>query len=363
MRAEDRAQVARAFGVAASSELSVLREQAGEPTVIRVGDVIYKRARYYDPLDSRPLPKTAWALFNEWAALDFLDGIAVAPRVSPRLISGDAALGVLTLQDLGEAPSLCDLLNGSDAGSAWVACIAHSRALGRLHRATIGGEEEYNTLRDALGPGGRHALYQDYGSQIEQFRRVCDAEGVDWKRCEADLREVQAAMERPEPAFAGLLHGDVGPGNEKLVGANLVLIDFEVAGFGHVLREAVAARLVFTEGDNSAILPSELVAAMEKIYRAEFGPMGDDWVREYATSAAFHVVAEVAHDFVTNSVGWRTVHRCRALLEVVDETAHLHSLGTVIEAVSKSLPTHEPPPAYPAFRRWQNPGLSLPLTP
>ena len=85
MKTEEQTRISVAFGLVDGSGLEVLREQDGEPTVVRVGDVIYKRARHYDPLDTRPEPKTAWALFNEWAALEFLDRLSVEPAVSPKI--------------------------------------------------------------------------------------------------------------------------------------------------------------------------------------------------------------------------------------------------------------------------------------
>jgi tRNA A-37 threonylcarbamoyl transferase component Bud32 len=309
--------------------------------------VVYKRARYYEPLDPRPIPKTAWALFNEWAALEFLDQLALTRPVSPRFIGGDADEGVIAMQSLGEAPSLADLLQGSDAGVAAAACIALSRALARMHQATVGREQEYNSIRDALGPGGRHALYQDCARQIDVFRTVCRRAKISLDRAETDLHDVLTAMESPNPRYFGLLHGDVGPGNEKLVDGEQVLIDFEVAGFGHTLREAVAARLVFTEGDNSAALPPELVDRMETAYLAECAD-AHDWQREYALCASFHVVGEVGWEISTNGVNWRAAHRCRVLLELLEESGQLLRLRDAIHALAASLP-NPPPPAYPAF--------------
>jgi tRNA A-37 threonylcarbamoyl transferase component Bud32 len=347
---DDRVRVGDPFSLDRSAVGHVLRFQEGEPTVARSAGGIWKRARHYDRLDPRPVPKTAWALFNEWAALSYLDRLRITPRISPTLISANHDTGVLAMEDLGDTPSLVDVLHAADPDAAADACVAHSRAMARLHRATIGHDTEFHRERDALGPGGRHSLYQDYGTQINQFRTVCDASNVDWRTSDGDLCDVLSSMETPAPEFHGMLHGDVGPGNEKIIGADVVLIDFEVAGFGHVLREAVAARLVFTEGDNSAALPPELVAAMEAAYRTEFGVRVEDWCRDYALCAGFHAMAEIGWDAVTGSVGWRTAYRCRAFVDITEETGHLGSLGHTMRELARSMPPCVEPPRYPAFR-------------
>ena len=348
--ADDRVRVGDAFASDQSAAGHVLRFQGGEPTVLRSAGVIWKRARHYDRMDPRPVPKTAWALFNEWAALSYLDRLRITPRVSPSLISADHDIGVLAMEDLGDTPSLVEVLHAADPDTAADACVAHSRTLARLHRATIGHDIAFHLERDALGPGGRHALYQDYAAQIERFRTGCDASNVDWRTSDRDLHDVLSSMEAPAPGFHGMLHGDVGPGNEKVIGADVVLIDFEVAGFGHVLREAVAARLVFTEGDNAAVLPPQVVAAMEAAYRTEFGVGVEDWRRDYALCAGFHTIAEVGWDVMSGAVGWRTAYRCRAFADITEESGQLGSLGDTMRELARSMPPCAEPPSYPAFR-------------
>ena len=347
---EERIRFERPFALAQCAAGHVLRLQEGEPTVVRGDGVIWKRARHYDRADPRPVPKTTWALFNEWAALAYLDRLGIDPRVSPRLIAANYDTGNLAIEDLGDAPSLVDLLHGDDAGAAADGCLALSRALARLHRATLGHETAFHLDRDALGPGGRHALYQDYAAQVDQFRSACETARVDWRASEEDLRDVLSAMDDPGPVFCGMLHGDVGPGNEKIIGADVRLIDFEVAGFGHVLREAVAARLVFTEGDNDAVLPAELIAAMEAAYRAEFGIQVEEWRRDYALCAGFHTIAEVGWDAVTGSVGWRTAYRCRTFVDITEDTGYLRRLGGTMRELATSMPVCTEPPTYRVFR-------------
>src|SRR5947209_2555288 len=145
---EDRIRVGHASAFEQTAGGQVLRFQEGEPTVVRRDGVIWKRARHYDPIDPRPVPKTAWALLNEWAALAHLDRLRLDPRVSPRLISADHDTGILAMEDLGDAPSLVEVLHAADADAAADACVAHSRALARLHRATIGYDTEFHLKRD-----------------------------------------------------------------------------------------------------------------------------------------------------------------------------------------------------------------------
>lgn len=127
-----------------------------------------------------------------------------------------------------------------------------------------------------------------------------------------------------------------------------MLIDFEVAGFGHVLREAAAPRLIFTEGDNSALLPLELVRSMEGAYQAAFGTTDDSWSHELALCSAFHVIGEVGWDLRRSALDWRTSYRCEAIVEIAEE-AGLVELAKVFATLGSTLRSASTPPIYPVF--------------
>src|SRR5437016_5414308 len=68
-------------------DAAILDREGDVPTVLRLhlgsdgqqmASVVVKQAATFDPADRTPRPKTAWALFNEWAALETLADAGVA---------------------------------------------------------------------------------------------------------------------------------------------------------------------------------------------------------------------------------------------------------------------------------------------
>src|SRR5262245_38538776 len=124
----------------------------GTPATAILKVVHLAPGRPYDPDDPDPEGRAA-LLHNEWAGYAWLGTLPALRGVTPRLLGGDRALGLLVLEDLGPGESLADLLLGSDPVAARAGLQAYAATLGRLHAATAGRFAEYRAVRTALGPG------------------------------------------------------------------------------------------------------------------------------------------------------------------------------------------------------------------
>jgi len=184
-----------------------------------------------------------WRLSTELAALRFLSddlGLAIAPSV----IAADLSAGFLILEDLAPRVALSELIvrDGAEAHRERLAVFA--RSLGELGAVTAGRSETYRARRaalDSLNPtsdtGGRFAELWNRGHK--------DAAAIGAPITAAAASELAAALDELSSAgpFLTLSNGDAESNNILLREsgpADARLIDFEAAGYGHALLDAVS---------------------------------------------------------------------------------------------------------------------------
>ncbi len=356
-----------------SSERSqVLRVRVQERPEEIPGSLILKRVRAdaeqpYDPDDPTPY-RPAWRFFNDWAGAEFLSQATGQRPVCPRFVAGSREEGFILLEDLGEGDSLADLLLGTDAGRAKEGLLDLASALGRMHAATIGREEEYRRVREGLG-----AVRQDAPSEppYREFLDGCAAAGVSLSpEAEAGAAAVVAAMREPGP-FRAYTHGDPCPDNTRLLAGGLRLLDFEFGGFRHALRDGVYGRIHFPTCWCVSRLPPELPMRMEEVYRVELV----EGCPEAADDTLFRrAVVEACAHWALNTVEWhlkaalrkegewgiatirqRLLVRLDLFARLAEEAGYLEPLGAVCNKLADRLRALWPAsadqmPLYPAFR-------------
>ena len=289
---------------------------------IRVWDGIkgtVVRARVQPSLDSVPgsvivkRSKCKSAL-EDWAASVFLNAQVGDFQLAPNCFGGNAESQTVVLEDLGDGTTTLDLLMRDDPESATQALIEHMRLLGRLHAATRDRADEYEKIRNALGP--RHEpkpLYHDPWSiarrkqvQVEEQARVNQEYEKSLKlvSCASlpgvadEIALITAAVEGDPGPFLSFCQGDVNtPGSCIRGHTNLWLIDFDSSGIRHAFTEALAGRLMW--GCQQRI-PEKVLALMDDAYRdvfaAAYPPICDDrlYAKTMAEAAArwhiFHVI-------------------------------------------------------------------------
>jgi ankyrin repeat protein len=345
------------------------------------GTVMVKRRR---PADYDPENHASFAtrgLYRDWAGLEFLTGIGAELVGSPRFYGGDRAAGFVVMEDLGQPKGLDHYLLEGSAEQAERGLVLLATTLGRMHAATLGREAEYDRIRGALGPGDGAERRREEADEVRRNGRTllerCSGLGVATPGAvERDLEAVAASVADPGP-FLAYTHGDPCPDNNALSlsqdgpgGDRFRLIDFEIGGYRHALRDGVYGRIRFPTCWCVRDLPEDVIRRMEDAYRAELVkgcPAAADDV------TYLRALAEGAGAWVVNTVTWSVSHsldydlwwgvathrqrvlmRLAALAELTRRAAHLEALGETAARLGDALrarwePFTLPVAGYPAF--------------
>lgn len=302
--------------------------------------------------------------FNEWAALEFLTRLRLDPPVAPELYGADRAGGVLVMKDVGDGECLADVLLRGEAEPAEDALLGLARTLGRMHAATMGRTEEYRRRRTELGPlGGEGVIAAE--DLAPRFFQAVGHYGIPLDAAAQELDEVISGIVAPGP-FLGLVHGDVGPGNEQIVDGRSVLLDFATAGARHVLLDAVCGRMSFPSSWCARRLPGHVPATMAAAYRAELvagcpEAADDSTVSDEALRACAYWLVETATVALTarpfrdrtwgiSTVGQRLASRAGVFRGMTDAAGRYRELASVVSRLAAVLDLDaDDMPLYPAF--------------
>lgn len=314
--------------------------------------VVVKRPGNWAPYDARSGDGTAPGTFNEWAALTFLDGTHLAPRP----LAFDPRTGVRVISDLGPGPTLADALLGDDREGAERAMLATARRLGRLHATTAARVEEFNAIRDRLGP---HGTWYHLRSDVDRIGDMWRLLGV--RVSSPAARRIDAALDavREPGSFAAVTHADPCPDNVFLVGDEAVLIDFETAAPRHALIDGVYGHVPFPTCWCVNALPRQLRPRWEGEYRTALGdPPGFDeavghawlWWLLVSTARLVERAADEDRTWGIATYRQRVVYRWDEFADATS-SAVLETLARdVVERTRTLWPDTEPLPLYPAFR-------------
>jgi len=238
--------------------------------------VIVKQARRDSPRpygpDAGDPDGPASLLFNEWAALAFLNGIPRLRGLTPRFLGGDREYGLLVSEDLGDGVSLADLLLGPDPMAAVSGLEAYAVTLGRIHAATAGRFSGFRQLRRGLGPATGRSLFASDREQLvgafAQFAALAAQFALDAPAALHAEGEAVAALLNEPGEFDAFSPSDACPDNNRYREGRLTLFDFEGAGFAHALLDAAYLRLALPTCWCVARLPDELPGRLEALYRS-----------------------------------------------------------------------------------------------
>jgi hypothetical protein len=290
------------------------RIAAGRPHVVRVtaGDgreAILKRSR--DPGDS------LWGgephgLATEWATLEVLSGGTAGPEpVAPRLLGGDADLGIVLIEALPADRDLATSLLGDDAERAAADLVAYATTLGRFHTEGAGAERALATARRRLGvPEGPSWWAQKVAARRDQFVGLLGRLGPLGRlgagdgpaagpgqpsrdEIDADLDAVVRTLDGGD--HPGIVHGDPCPDNVLVVDGAVRLLDFERAGWGCTAMDAAYLLAPFPSCWCFAGPPPTVAEAAWDAYRRAAGVGGPGWDRDVAAALAAAPVAGAHH--------------------------------------------------------------------
>ncbi len=239
-------------------------------------------------------------------------GLALAAQAGagPRLLAASSAARLVVMSDLGNVPSLADVLLTGSAAEAETALLDWARACGELARATAGRQPELAELRAAhsAGPGaagaagtGPAAAGPPAGGPaaggpaaggppaggpahwlehriFEIPALVANLSIPAPARLETDLAEVAGIVRPGQPEVFS--PGDICPDNNLLTAGGIRFIDFESAEFHSVFLDAAYLRMPFSTCWCVFRLPGRVGLAAEAVYRDLVGQVFPDLGRD-----------------------------------------------------------------------------------
>ncbi len=311
--------------------------------------LLVKMARQtkHEPYDCERdcIGSSAWKLFNEWAALQFLDKISGDKMIAPKFIAGDAIQGLIAFEYVSKARSFRDILRKSNAAERAHALLAHTQVMGRMHGSTYGRKNEWLSLRTSLGTHYR-ADTGSFDGLLRTFRRfatlVDQPESI---ALESELSELQEILSNAE-LFSAFRHVDIAPQNYLLVDNGVKLVDFEYSSYGYFLLDAPLGPFPFpVRWECDEILAQEI----ESVYRMElscgFRKALDDAIYYRGLLIAWIYwllrlgpVPQMRTDMI--EVSDELARRCKAVARLSREIEYLPQIGRIFEQVAAICESH-----------------------
>ncbi|NLG55716.1 MAG: phosphotransferase [Rhodococcus sp.] len=210
------------------------------------------------------------AFLREAVSYQFATALAKESRPGAELLASDLKAKLLVLSDLGDASAIGGLLVHSDADTVTNTLMAMAQALGRMHAATVGREEDFIALsRRADVPRTTDAFaarVADVASEVpqvlsEQLRISVSDDVIDHVERAAKL--FQSGSYR---AFSPV---DLCPDNILINDEGVRFLDYEWGGFRDAMLDIAYALTSFPGCLCSVDLDDKRSQAMIDAWRAE----------------------------------------------------------------------------------------------
>ncbi|MBL1082509.1 hypothetical protein JK359_11030 [Streptomyces actinomycinicus] len=243
----------------------------------------------------------------------------------PALLGVDLRTPLLVMEDLGDAPSLADVLLGDDPKAATDGLLAWARGLGRLAARSVSGRAEFTRLSARFHQGVPSRADDPWiERRAAGLLRLLDEAGIAVPPGLADeLASIGAVGDDRYPAFTP---GDTCPDNNLLTADGLRLIDFEAANYQSVFLTAAYCRMPFSTCWCVFRLPAAPARDIERTYRTEvtavYPELAEDAVWEAGIRRAIAV--------------W-TVHMTVSLLPLAGTDRPLHRTRRPVPTVRQLL--------------------------
>ena len=210
------------------------------------------------------------AFLREAVSYQFATALATDSRPGPSLIAYDRDARLLVLTDLGDATEIARLLHRSDEATVTNSLMALAQAMGRMHAATIGREEDFTALLRRAGAGHLDNVVADQiAGCIPDVPDLLGKElGV------AVAPEVSERALRATALFSGGRHrafspSDLCPDNILVNDDGVRFLDYEWGGFRDATLDLAYALTSFPGCLCSYELSTERTLAMIEAWRAE----------------------------------------------------------------------------------------------
>ena len=246
---------------------------------------------------------------RETAALDTLP-----PEVAPQVLAADRAAGVVVLSDLGDGPTLADVLLGHDRAAAEGALVGWAEALARLHMVARPLGERFAaalTAREGDTHVPRSRVTGELADAARELPERCAVLGVPVPTGAMD--ELRGLAHRlGGSGVSSLSPVDTCPDDALLLDGRWRLVDFEGAQWRHVTWDLAYLRVPWPTCWCSWRLPDEAAERAVDAYRRAAEPglpevAGDAFERDLAAATVGWAMTSVTW-FVDGALATDTAH-------------------------------------------------------
>lgn len=184
-------------------------------------------------IKSLPAHEDPRSFEREVVSYQYVTTLPNESRPGPQLIASDHDRRLLVLTDLGTGQSMNELLASQDAVATSRAVSAWGQALGRMHTATFGGEEDFRALLRRGRPDTQPRM--DVGERWARRAMAAAPRATEMLGVELPS-SVIALLDDSAELFAGGDHrafspSDVAPDNIMINDDGVQFMDYEWGGF------------------------------------------------------------------------------------------------------------------------------------
>ncbi|GIG70714.1 phosphotransferase [Phytomonospora endophytica] len=211
-------------------------------------------------------------------------GLVFAER-GPELLGADPDTAVLVMSDLGDWPSLADVLLGEDPNAATETLLAWARTYAGIARDSQTRSGELTALLARYGgtlPNWNDSPWMD--ERLPRFPALLATVGAE---VPAGLgAEIATLGDAVHPGPRVFSPGDICPDNNLLTDKGFRVIDFEGAGFHSAYLDVAYVTMPFATCWCVYRLPGEVAELVERAYWTELTGTGPSAADRAGTRAA-----------------------------------------------------------------------------
>jgi hypothetical protein len=284
---------------------------------------------------------------NEIAALRVFPG-----NIAPALLA--SSNDIVVMEDLGEGPSVADLLLGNDSEVAYAALLAWARCLGQIAAATAG--------KMPIGVDSRPVI----DLTTEHFRQLAKLWDVEYSfhLLDDELERAKTYLHTTSPYQTLVVSDAACPDNNRIIDGSVRMFDFEFATWSHPAIDAAYCLAPFCTCWCVAPLAETTHTAMFDAYCAEFSPAHKPTFLHAATVAGVSMmlspILQISEQITRGSKVSRkgkapldTQQYLRFRLQwIADQNTYLPCVSDLASRILQQLNNQYPDtslPSYPAF--------------
>lgn len=275
------------FAVAITAAAQALQSAWSHPVRLRLGDVIRTWGRHTllrcEILDGpSSAPRTVvvkqanvrdGAIRNEWASLEYLGALSNVRAPVPTLLAGDPVEELLVLEDIGDAPTLHQLLR-SKREWAREALLDSMRSLANVHGSTRERSGDHRAMRANLSAAGdgKTEIDATLASLSESLEHAVG--GLDIAVPSRELEQITQAL--TASSLECFTFDDQCPPNRIVAAGGMRFIDLERGAFRHPFIDGAYPRIGHLRCMDGLRLPDEVQLEMLAVYREELAAFFPD---------------------------------------------------------------------------------------